>query len=79
MPESVQSCFKLSVHLSVSKPAVNCSKNSSQEKNTGKCVESSKHDWTLSCTATSLKFFFLISFSYYQKFPIHEFFRSDVS
>ena len=50
MPESVQSCFELSIHLSVSEPAVNCSKNSSREKNTGKCMESSKHDWTLSGT-----------------------------
>ena len=33
MPESVQSCFELSIHLSVlSEPAVNCSKNSSQGK-----------------------------------------------
>ena len=32
MPESVQSCYELSIHLSVSEPAVNCSKNSSQEK-----------------------------------------------
>ena len=48
MPESVQSCFELSIHLSVSEPAVNCSKNSSRDKNTGKCMESSKHDWTLS-------------------------------
>ena len=39
MPESVQSCFELSIHLSVSEPAVNCSKNSSREKNTGKCME----------------------------------------
>ena len=32
MPESVQSCFELSIHLSVSEPAVNCSKDSSREK-----------------------------------------------
>ena len=32
MPESVQSCFELSIHLSVSEPAVNCSKNSSRGK-----------------------------------------------
>ena len=32
-------------------------KNSSREKNTGKCMESLKHDWTLSGTATSLQFF----------------------
>ena len=42
MPESVQSRFELSIHLSVSEPAVNCSKNSSREKNTGKCMESRK-------------------------------------
>ena len=58
MPESVQSCFELSIHLSVSEPAVNCSKNSSREKkNTGKCMESSEHDWTLFGTATSLQIF----------------------
>ena len=34
-------------------------KYSSREKNTGKCMESSKHDWTLSGTASSLQFFFL--------------------
>ena len=38
VPESVQSCFELSIHLSVSEPAVNRSKNSSQEKNTGKLL-----------------------------------------
>ena len=57
MQESVQLCFELSIHLSVSEPAVNCSKNNSQEKNLGKCIESSKHDWTLSGTATSLQIF----------------------
>ena len=57
MPESVQSCFERSIHLSGSEPAVNCSKNSSREKNTGKCMESSKHDWTLSGTVTSLQIF----------------------
>ena len=34
-------------------------KNSLQEKNTGKCVGGSKHDWMLSGTATSLQLFFL--------------------
>ena len=57
MPESFQSCLELSIHLSVSEPAVNCSKNSSGGKNTGKCMESSKHDWTLSGTATSFQIF----------------------
>ena len=59
MPESVQSCFELSIHLSVPRTAA---KNSSREKNTDKCMESSKHDWTLSGTATSLQIFFLKSF-----------------
>ena len=45
---------------------------------TDKCMENSKHDWTLSGTATSLQSFFLKCFSQCQKFPIHEFFRSDV-
>ena len=31
--------------------------NSSREKNTGKCMENSKHDWMLSGTATSLQVF----------------------
>ena len=62
MQERVQSCFEL--HLSV--------KQTNRElllkivrgkKNTGKCMESSKHDWTLSGTVTSLQFFFLKSFS----------------
>ena len=47
MPESVQSCFELSIHLSVSEQAVNCSKISSREKKYRE-MESSKHDWTLS-------------------------------
>ena len=38
-------------------------------------MESSKHDWTISGKASSLQFFFLKI----KKFPIHEFFRSDVS
>ena len=53
-------------------------KNSSREKNYRKMNGSSKHDWTLSGTATSLHFFPLKSFSLCQKFPIHKFFRSDV-
>ena len=32
-------------------------KNCSREKNTGKCMESSKRHWTLSGTATSLQYF----------------------
>ena len=79
MPESVRSCFELSIHLSV--------KLTSRElllkivrgkKNTGKCMESLKHNCTLSGTATSLQFFFLKILFLVPKFPIHEFFTSDV-
>ena len=56
MPESVQSCIELSIHLSVKRTSRELpTKNSSREKNTGKCMESSKHDWMLSGTATSLQ------------------------
>ena len=37
-------------------------KNSSREKNTGKCMESSKHNCTLSGTSASLQFFLKILF-----------------
>ena len=59
MPESVQSCFELSIHLSgffsreVFLVAV---------RYTDKCMENSKHDWTFSGTASSLQFLFLKSF-----------------
>ena len=58
MPESVQAFFELSIHLSVwpNQPRT-ATKNSSREKNKGKCMESSKHNWKLSGTATSLQFF----------------------
>ena len=63
MPESVQSSFELFIHLSVKRTSrelllkIVCG-----EKNTGECMESSKHDWTLSGTATSLQFFLKILF-----------------
>ena len=70
VPESVQSCFELSIHLSVKRTSCELPlKIVRGKKNTGKCMENSKHNWTLSGTATSLQC---------QKFPIHEFFRSDV-
>ena len=79
MPESFQSCFDFSIHLSVKRTSRELLlKIVRGEKNTGNCMKSSKHYWMLSGTATSLQFFFLKSFSYCQKFPIHEFFRSDV-
>ena len=58
MPESVQSCFALSIHLSVKRTCRELLlKIVRGKKNTGKCMESSKHDWTLSGTATYLQFF----------------------
>ena len=79
MPESFQSCFELSKHFPVFFSRELFLEQFTAGSLTDKCMESSKHgDWTLSGTATSLQFFFLKSFSYCQKFPIHEFFRSDV-
>ena len=48
-------------------------KNSSREKNTVKCMESSKHDWTLSGTATSLHFFSETPFSSAKSFQFMNF------
>ena len=59
MPESVQSCFELSIHLSVKRTScellLKIVRGKKIQGNT--CMESSKHDWTLSGTATSLQFF----------------------
>ena len=61
MPESVQSCFELSIHLSVFfSPRTIFSSSSRLVLYTHKCMENSKHDWTLSSTATSLQFFLQI-------------------
>ena len=58
MPEIVQSSFELSIHLSVKRSSCELLlKIVRGKKNKGKCMESSKHDWTLSGTATSLQFF----------------------
>ena len=60
MPESVQSCFELFIHLSVkrtSRELLLKIVRGNSKKNTGKCMENSKHDWTLSGTVTSLQFF----------------------
>ena len=55
VPESFQSCFELSIYLSVKRTSRELLlKMVRGKKNTGKCMESSKHDWTLSGTATSL-------------------------
>ena len=56
MPESVQSCFELSIHLSVKRISRELLLKIVRGKNTGKCMESSKHNWTPSGTATSFQF-----------------------
>ena len=64
MPESVQSCFELSIHFPVFfSPRTIFNNSSRQVRYTDKCMESSKHDWTLSSTAASLKSFQFMNFS----------------
>ena len=62
MPESVQSCFELSIHLPVKRTSRELLLKIVRGKNTGKCMESSKHNWTPSGKATSLQFFSQNSF-----------------
>ena len=57
MPESVQSCFELSIHFPVFFPCELFLEQFTAGSLTDKCMESSKHDWTLCGTATSLQFF----------------------
>ena len=57
VPESVQSSFELSIHLSVKQTSRELLLKIVRGNNTGKCMESSKHNWTPSGTATSLQFF----------------------
>ena len=57
MPESVQSCFELSIHFPVFFSRELFLKQFTAGSLTGKCMESSKHDWTLSGTAISLQLF----------------------
>ena len=54
MPESVQSCFELSIHFPVFFSRELFLEQFTAGSLTDKCMESSKHDWTLSGTATSL-------------------------
>ena len=64
MPESVQSCYELSIHFPVFFfPELFLVAVHGWFAITDKFMESSKRDWTLSGTATSLQFFFLKSFS----------------
>ena len=63
MPESVQSCFECSIHFPVFFSRALFLEQFTAGSLTDKCMESSKYDWTLSGTATSLQFFFLKSFS----------------
>ena len=47
MPESVQSCFELSIHFPVFfSPRTIFSSSSRLVRFTDKCMESSKHDWS---------------------------------
>ena len=57
MPESVQSCFELSIYFPVFFSRELFLEQFTAGSLTDKCMESSKHDWTLSGTATSLKIF----------------------
>ena len=57
MPESVQSCFELSIHFPVFFFRELFLEQFMAGSLTDKCMESSKHDWTLSGTAISLQFF----------------------
>ena len=57
MPESVQSCFELSIHFPVFFSRELFSEQFTAGSLTDKCMESSKHDWTLSGAATSLQCF----------------------
>ena len=57
MPESVQRCFELSIHFTVFFSRELFLERFTAGSLTDKCMESSKHDWTLSGTATSLQFF----------------------
>ena len=50
MPESVQSCFELSIHFPVFFSRELFLEQFAAGSLTDKCMESSKHDWTLSGT-----------------------------
>ena len=59
MPESVQLCFEFSIQFPVFFfPRTIFSGSSQLVRFTDKCMESSKHDWTLSGTVTSFQFCF---------------------
>ena len=62
MPESVQSCFELSIHFPVFFSHELFLEQFTAGSLTDKCMESSKHDWTLSGSAISLQFFLKILF-----------------
>ena len=57
VPESVQSCFELSIHFPVFFSRELFLEQFTAGSLTDKCMESLKHDWTLSGRATSLQFF----------------------
>ena len=57
MTESVESCFELSIHFPVFFSRELFLGQFTAGSLTDKCMDSSKHDWTLSGTATSLQFY----------------------
>ena len=57
VPESVQSCFELSMHFPVIFSRELFFEQFTAGSLTDKCMESLKHDWKLSGRATSLQFF----------------------
>ena len=61
MPESVQSCFELSIHFPVFFSRELFLEQLTAGSLTDKCMESSKHDWTLSGTDL-MSFFRNLSF-----------------
>ena len=74
MPESVQTCFELSIHFSIfSRELFLVAVHGwfAYRQNAWK-------DWTLSHSYIPPIFFLENPFPKCQKFPIHEFFRSDV-
>ena len=63
MPESVQSCFELSIHFPVFFfPRTIFITSSRLVRYTDKCMESSKHDWTLA-GKTHLNLYFIQVYS----------------
>ena len=79
MPESVQSSSELSIHLSLKRTSRELLlKNSSREKKYGEMYGKFKTRLGAFWHSYIPPIFFLKSFPQVQKFPIYDFFRSDV-